>query len=202
MGHKLGLSYHCPAVPLGGLTELRPGGDTAEYRERWSDTPCTPGLCKYRLSLPQDHVLAAFASFGRAHLSDAAGLPAGHARLPNVVQQARLAVVNVSHDCHDGRARQQVIDVVLRHKLRLCGGAAKQGPGKGCGERKCVEGGEGTDTSCAAQGEQHTSSSISSPTTDSVCVGVAKKARERVWGECGGGGVVRGGGGRQGVAMW
>mmetsp|Transcript_41458 Transcript_41458/g.123861 ORF Transcript_41458/g.123861 Transcript_41458/m.123861 type:complete len:441 (+) Transcript_41458:1771-3093(+) len=54
-------------------------------------------------------------------LSDAAGLPAGHARLPNVVQQARLAVVNVSHDCHDGRARQQVIDVVLRHKLRPLG---------------------------------------------------------------------------------
>eukprot|EP00955_Chlamydomonas_euryale_P085664 364133-Chlamydomonas_euryale.AAC.8 len=26
---------------------LRPGGDKTEYRERWSDTPCTPGLLLY-----------------------------------------------------------------------------------------------------------------------------------------------------------
>eukprot|EP00955_Chlamydomonas_euryale_P057321 356724-Chlamydomonas_euryale.AAC.1 len=30
---------------------LRPGEDKTDYRERRSDTPCTPNLCKYRQSL-------------------------------------------------------------------------------------------------------------------------------------------------------
>eukprot|EP00955_Chlamydomonas_euryale_P097200 365059-Chlamydomonas_euryale.AAC.1 len=38
---------------------------TREYCERWSNTPGTPGLCKYRWSLPQDYVLKAFSTFAR-----------------------------------------------------------------------------------------------------------------------------------------
>src|SRR5699024_7933104 len=46
-------------------------------------------------------------------LGDAAGLPGADLRLPDRVQQAGLAVVDVAHDGHDGRSRQAVLVVLL-----------------------------------------------------------------------------------------
>src|SRR5699024_2818796 len=46
-------------------------------------------------------------------LGDAAGLPGADLRLPDRVQQAGLAVVDVAHDGHDGRTRQAVLVVLL-----------------------------------------------------------------------------------------
>eukprot|EP00955_Chlamydomonas_euryale_P065776 359345-Chlamydomonas_euryale.AAC.4 len=60
---EVGLVIPLPRSAAGRSSKtLRPGGDKTEYCERWSDTPCTPGLCEYCRSLPQDHVLTAFAS--------------------------------------------------------------------------------------------------------------------------------------------
>jgi hypothetical protein len=51
-------------------------------------------------------------------LGDAAGLARGHARLPDGVEERRLAVVHVAHDRDHGRARDQVFGLRL-HRLFL-----------------------------------------------------------------------------------
>eukprot|EP00955_Chlamydomonas_euryale_P034280 349740-Chlamydomonas_euryale.AAC.8 len=49
---EVGLVIPLPRSAAGRSCQtLRAGGDKTQYRERWSDTPCTPGLRKYRQSL-------------------------------------------------------------------------------------------------------------------------------------------------------
>ncbi len=47
-------------------------------------------------------------------LSDAAGLACSHVRLTDPIEQQRLAMVNVAHDCDDGRSCLEVLFVVLK----------------------------------------------------------------------------------------
>src|SRR3954468_13218157 len=50
-------------------------------------------------------------------LRDAARLGADHRRLPDRVQQRRLAMVDVAHDRDHGRARHEAFGIVLEHDL-------------------------------------------------------------------------------------
>ena len=52
-------------------------------------------------------------------LGDAAGLACGHARRADLVEQRRLAVIDVAHDGDDGRARLVVTFLVVDgHRAR------------------------------------------------------------------------------------
>jgi len=65
-----------------------------------------------------DHAARRLDVVGADVLGDAAGLAVGDARLADVVEQGGLAMVDVAHDSHHGRARLQD-DVLLVHFLRF-----------------------------------------------------------------------------------
>ena len=68
----------------------------------------------------EDHALAAAGDLARADvLGDPATFRRGHVGRPDGVEETRLAVVDVAHDRHDGRARLEQGRIVLLEQLLL-----------------------------------------------------------------------------------